>query len=270
MSVLAVVGIVATWRLFVVSAVGQQVEAAALAGADYGQTTLWRVAEPVLDVVSTSFIALGAAVAVAVALARRRWALAVQATVLVAGANLTTQVLKWLIERPDLGPASYGNSLPSGHATVAASVAAAVLLVVPRRARPWVVLLGALYTAATGVSTLIGQWHRPSDVVAAVFVVLLWTALVCAATPDSALDPPGRAVSRGTALVAGGLGLVALAAFVPALGGLLAARDGILAGGEAGTVTTYVAGAAAVVAAVAFVFALMLVVRQSTARGVAD
>lgn len=267
-ALLAATGIWATWRGFVVSAVGQTVEAAALEGADYGQTTLWQVAEPVLDIVSTSFIALGAAAAVAVALVRRRWALAVQAAVLVGGANLTTQLLKRLIERPDLGPASYGNSLPSGHTTVAASVAAAVLLVVPRRARPWVAVLGAVYTAATGVSTLIGQWHRPSDAIAASLVVLLWGALVSAATPASGQDPPGPAAAGGTAVAAGGLALVALAASIPAIGGLVAGWSAARAGEPVVDVATYVAGAFAVVAAAAASFAVLLIVRQSTAHRV--
>ena len=96
------------------------------------------------------------------------------------GANLTTQVLKHVRLRPTRArraTASYGNTLPSGHTTAAASVSAALLLVVPPRVRPWAAVLGAGYTTATGISTLIGQWHRPSDVVAAVLVVLAWTAI---------------------------------------------------------------------------------------------
>lgn len=267
---LAVVGVVLTWRVFVASAVGQTVEAAVLEGANYGQTTLWTLAEPVLEVVSISFVVVGLGAAVVVALVRRRWALAAQAAILVGGANLTTQVLKRVIERPDLGDAAWGNSLPSGHTTVAASVAAALVLVVPRRARPWVAVLGAGYTAATGVSTLIGQWHRPSDVLAAALVVLAWAGVVCAVGPESSLDPPGPSASRGTAVAAGALALAALAAAVPAVGGLIAAMRAAAAGAVVEPVQTYVAGAFAVVATAAATFAVLVIVRQSTAYRVPD
>ena len=89
---------------------------------------------------------------------------------------------------------------PSGHTTAAASVSAALLLVVPPRARPWAAVLGAGYTTATGISTLIGQWHRPSDVVAAVLVVLAWTAIACALvalTPARRVDGDRCAPARG-------------------------------------------------------------------------
>src|SRR6185503_6696111 len=124
--------------------------------------------------------------------------------VLMVGANLTTQVLKNAVfVRPDLGvEASYGNTLPSGHTTAAASVAAALLLVVPPRVRPWAAVLGAGYTTATGVSTLIGQWHRPSDVVAAVLVVLAWTAIACALV---ALTPARPSTVIGVLWLAGDL-----------------------------------------------------------------
>src|SRR6476660_9933969 len=63
------------------------------------------------------------------------------------------------------------NSLPSGHTTLAASAAAAVFLMVSPRWRPLAGFLGGSFAVATGVSTLINQWHRPADVVAAFFVV---------------------------------------------------------------------------------------------------
>ena len=85
-------------------------------------------------------------------------------------------------------------------------MSAALLLVVPPRVRPWAAVLGAGYTTATGVSTLIGQWHRPSDVVAGVLVVLAWTAIACALvaltparvpTTTGALRLPARADADG-------------------------------------------------------------------------
>ena len=264
----------ATWRVFVATATGQAVEQAALAGATYGQTRLWDLAEPVLDVVSFTFLAAGAAIAVGIALARRRWALAVSALVLVGGANLTTQVLKsGVLDRPALGgDLAGGPSLPSGHTTAAASFAAALVLVVPRRARPWVAVVGAVYTAATGVSTLIGQWHRPSDVVAAVLVVLAWAALVCALGTGSAVAEARGPLADGASRPAGTAPAVALLLLGALLVGLPAAWEGVeayravSAGVPAGDVATYVAGALAVSAVSAIAFAVLLLVRQSTVR----
>ncbi len=91
----------------------------------------------------------------------------------VTSANVATQVLKFLIpDRPDRGVQTLDlNSLPSGHTTLAASAAAAVFLMVSPRWRPLAGFLGGTFAVATGVSTLINQWHRPSDVVAAFLVV---------------------------------------------------------------------------------------------------
>ncbi|MBN0039456.1 phosphatase PAP2 family protein [Cellulosimicrobium cellulans] len=241
-------------------------ERAAFDGAVTGQGELWRVAEPVLDTVSVAFVVGGLGAAMGIALLRRRWGLAVQVAFLVVGANVTTQLVKHsLLGREELiGGWHWENSLPSGHTTVAGSVAAALLLVVPRAARPLVAVLGGAYTAATGVSTLVGQWHRPSDVVAAVLVVLAWAALVCAFTPRSALDP-GAGASPGSTVMAvllllgaGAAGVAAALALraTPATWDTTAAQE----------VTAYAGGVAGVLAVTAAAFAVLLLVRQSTAR----
>ena len=172
-SVASLAGVLGLWAVFVDTEQGQLVDAAAVEGAVYGQTELWRMAERVLDVVSVSAIAVVLVVAVGIAVVRRRWELAVQVALVMGGANLTTQVLKYLVlPRPDHGvnTGSAENTLPSGHTTAATSIAVVLLLVVPARMRPLVAAVGAAYAAATGVSTLVGQWHRPSDVLAAVLV----------------------------------------------------------------------------------------------------
>jgi membrane-associated phospholipid phosphatase len=269
-----------TYRVFVTTTRGQRVDELAFEGAEHGQGSLWLVAEPVLDVVSVSFVVLGVGAAMAVALVRRRGVLAAQVAVLVGGANLTTQALKHqILTRPDLLDGWNGpNTLPSGHTTVAASVSVALLLATPRAWRPVVALLGGAYTAATGVSVLIGQWHRPSDVVAALLVVLAWGALVCALTPSSSLDLPARRfrtpsggvepkafATPGSSVVAGLLLLGAAGA-----GGLSAMAVLRLAGpssaGVPSDVAAYAAGSLAVLGTTAMVFALLLLLRQATAR----
>lgn len=191
---------------------GRLVDDAAFRGALYGRSRLWQLAEPVLDVVSVPFVVAVALTAVLLALLRRRYTLAIQVAVLMAGANITTQLLKRVLDRPDLGLHDRTvNSLPSGHTTVAASTSAALVLVVPRRWRGWAAVLGAVYTTATGVSTLVGRWHRPSDVVAAVLVVLAWSGLVVGLARGGA-GRAGRVRATSALLVGAGIVLAAASA----------------------------------------------------------
>lgn len=280
-AVAAAVATFAVWELFVANRTGQVIEDYAYDGAVTGRTKLWTVAEPVLGVVSVSFVVLGTLAAVAIALVRRRWLLAVQALVLVGGANLTTQLAKKVVlDRPVFdAEAWWTNSLPSGHTTVAASVSVALLLTVPRLARPWVAFFGAAYTAATGISTLVGQWHRPSDVVAAVLVVLAWGALACSLTTWDAQDPgpaddrPRRiSAPRGStsAWVLAVLGVAGLGAAGIALWALQQTATVVTGSGQPlaanAEMVAYAGGAAGVVAATALSFGLLLALRQTVAR----
>lgn len=270
-AIIAAVLLGATWWFFVETRDGQLLDRAALNGASYGQGALWRVAEQVLQVVSVTFIVLGLGAAMLIALVRRRWGLAVQVAILVIGANVTTQLLKYqVLERPDLGVHTrMENSLPSGHTTVAGSVSMALVMVVPRRLRPLVAALGALYTGATGVSTLIGQWHRPSDVVAAVMVILLWTGLVCAVTPRTALDRPGKPGAISTAMVATALGMIAAVsggfAFAVLRGAPVPGLNAAMA--QSADNRAYFGMVALVMATVAVAFLGGLLTRQATSRG---
>lgn len=292
---LSAVGVWLTWRIFVASVPGQRVDQAVFEGARYGRNRLWQLAQPVLDVVSVPYVALVLIAAVLIAVVRRRWGLAVQVALLVVGANLTTQVLKNVVfDRPDLGATPvFSNALPSGHTTAAASVSAALVFVVPPRARPWAAVLGAVYTSATGVSTLIGAWHRPGDVVAAVLVVLAWSGLACAlaaaSPPRSTHDLPanttgqivlpaslrGGVVRRRRGFAGFGVGgvllvLATLAAALPASYLLLVswtAPEPLDSRAE--LLVAYAGGAFGVVAMSSLAFAGLLVVRQA-AGAVAD
>ena len=286
--VVALAGAVATvalWRIFVGTRMGQVVDEIAYDGALLGRNRLWTLAEPLLDVVSVSFVVLGMVVSMGVALVRRRWILAMQVAVVVVGSNVTTQFLKhFVFDRVNLGGENWwANSLPSGHTTVAASVSVALVLAVPRTARPLVALLGAAYTGATGVSTLVGQWHRPSDVVAALAVVLFWGALACALTTSSSLDPAPSSAVRGTgsASASGGsaagwvLAVFGAGAILASVAAVWALRHTLAAVESAAVITrreetiAYLGGASAVVAATAVVFALLLALRQAVARSAA-
>lgn len=260
------VALAQTVRIFLGTAAGQRFDELALRGSEHGSGTLWQVAEPVLNVVSVAFIVVAVVVVLVIAALRRAWGLGLQVAVLVAGANITTQILKRdLLERAELDVLTQrpGNSLPSGHTTVAASVAIALLLVAPRRMRPYVALLGAAWTAATGVSTLVGQWHRPSDVLAALLVVGAWTGLVVAFTPRSAVDrTTGGTISTTAAVVLLGLGAVLGTAYVA----LTIGAGVTLPGLRADDVGAYVSSVAAVVGLTCVMFLVALQLRQEAAR----
>jgi membrane-associated phospholipid phosphatase len=168
-------------RVFVGTVRGQQIDAIALAGNSVGQSHLTGPVSTVLNTVSALSVLAAIVVIGFIALMRRRLLLAVVATVMIIGANVTTQVWKAVSVRPDLGVdperVMAGNSLPSGHTTVTASVAVALVLVLPSQVRGVAALIGAAVAGMVGVATLSAGWHRPSDAVAALLVVGAWAAL---------------------------------------------------------------------------------------------
>lgn len=121
----------------------------------------------------------------AVALCRGLPRLAVASVVLVAGANLTTQVLKTVLShdryQPILGYRQIGpTAFPSGHATASLAMACAFVLVVPPRWRVAAIVLGALATVAVGCSRVVRHYHYPSDVLGGWLVAAGWCFAVVA------------------------------------------------------------------------------------------
>jgi len=124
------------------------------------------------------------------------------AVVVVAGANLTTQVLKVALSHPRarhlLGTENDAwDGFPSGHVTAVASLAIAFAFVVPRRFLPAVAAVGGCLVAAMGCAVLVLNWHYPSDVVGAVFVAGAWGFAVLASLRFAAGTPSGRSAQLG-------------------------------------------------------------------------
>lgn len=177
-AVLCVAALAGVYGFFVRTTFGQLVDEAALREATLHQTRISIGLQEFLDLLPFISVVIAAAVIIFVTLVRRRWAAAIVSAVAMIGANLTTQLLKDALERPELGVQTLAtNSLPSGHTTLAASAAAAVLLVVAPRWRPFTAAVGGSYAVLCGAATLVNLWHRPSDVMAAFLVVGAWTAL---------------------------------------------------------------------------------------------
>jgi membrane-associated phospholipid phosphatase len=126
------------------------------------------------------------AVACGIAFLRGRSRDALAAALVVAGANVTTQLLKVLLAHPRVKLAIGGdplqpNTFPSGHTTGAASIAIAYAFVVPAALRKATLALGAAFTLAMGSSVVTIGWHYPSDVLGGVLVAAMWGFAVLAA-----------------------------------------------------------------------------------------
>jgi membrane-associated phospholipid phosphatase len=186
---------------------GQRFDSIALGGRTTRAAVL-HLSVRLLDTISIASLTLGSAVVLAVAFARRRPRLALAAGAILLGANVSTQLLKKaVLERPDLGVLerlhALANTFPSGHATVAMSLAVTLVLVVPNRVRPWAALGGCAYAALIGISSVTAGKHRPSDVLGAYLVVMTWAGAMVAAllwTRGAQRVPLGGALERVSAL----------------------------------------------------------------------
>jgi membrane-associated phospholipid phosphatase len=239
LSALSAAGVAAIYLVFVRTSLGQHVDEAAMRGAEVRHARVVTVLSNTLDGTSLLTLAAVALVAATIGLLRRRADLAVAAGILVLGANLTTQALKLGLDRPSLG-APGPNSLPSGHTTAAVSVAFALVLVLPYAARAALALAGTAYVTVIAVATVWAGWHRPSDTIAALLVVLAWGSAAIALVRTRRSHRAGRIASRlatvplalggAVAGFAGLLGLGAVALSEQALPGLVPEAAPFLAG----------------------------------------
>jgi membrane-associated phospholipid phosphatase len=151
--------------------------------------------------------------------ARGRRREAVAALALVAGANVTTQLLKIVLAHPRIQPV-LGNyqlgaeAFPSGHATASMSLGLAAVLVAPARLRVVIASVATAYVIAVSTSVLILEWHFPSDVVGGLLVASGFFFGAVAVVRHLAARESSPAARRGTGLA---LPRVAIS---PALAGL--------------------------------------------------
>jgi membrane-associated phospholipid phosphatase len=205
---------------------------------------------------------------IAVALVRRRPRVAVAVGAILAGANVTTQMLKPALAhaRPVGDAAAHvaAASWPSGHATASLSLALCAVLVAPARLRPAVAPAGAAFSVAVTFSLLALGWHFPSDVIGGYLVVGTWTALAVAGVWASEARWPRRVTPAApVALRDAVLPALVTAGAALAVGALIAlARPGAVAD-YAQQHTTFVVGAGAIAAlGLGLAMALALTLRR--------
>ncbi len=218
-AVLAAAAAVATYRVFVRTSLGQLVDTSAMRGGDVRHPRVVEVLSRTLNGTTLASLVLVCLAAVAVGVLRKRLDLAIGAGLLVLGANASVQLLKTRLPRPDLDDFPAPNSFPSGHTAAAASVAFALILVLPHAVRGTVALIGAGYVTVIAVATVWAEWHRPSDSIAALLIVLAWAGLAAFLVRLRRLVPerPSRPATL-LLLIGGGItgivGLIGLAAVV--------------------------------------------------------
>ena len=262
-TVIAIAGFSAIYAASVGLPFWAAIDSNAIVGVDPARAPLvHRATESLLETISVLSIALFGTVIAALAVARRRADLALGCLVLIAAANLSAQVLKPALARLDLTGADGLRALPaaypSGHATVAASLALALVLAAPARLRIVAVVGGSAYAAAVGVALVLAGWHYPSDVAGAYLLVMAWACLIAPLMGARArgqnrrhggtVVPPVIAV-----LVLGALLTVVVVAAAPRAGQILSAirvetTFVLAAAGIAGLAAAVVAGFAALVA----------------------
>jgi membrane-associated phospholipid phosphatase len=176
-AILAAAGVAAVWYVFIRTSLGQSVDTTAMRGGDVHHPRVVEVLSRTLNGTTLVSLVLVCLVAATIGVLRKRLDLAIAATVLVIGANASCQLLKTHLTRANLDDFPAPNSFPSGHTAAAASVAFALILVLPHAVRGLVALIGAGYVAVIAVATVWAEWHRPSDTVGALLLVLAWSAL---------------------------------------------------------------------------------------------
>ena len=237
----SLIAFVATVRIALGSFRGQHWDQGALASVFAGPEAK-RTLLGYLGNVSIGTAAVALLICIALALVQGRRRLALAAAVIIAGANVTTQVLKHgVLERPDFGLGTL-NSLPSGHTTVVTSVVIATLLVAPAVLRFPLAIAGSFAVTLTGASTVVAGWHRPADIIAALAVCLLWGASVAAVVGVRTAGAGMVITTFASLLGATAAGLFLIAVGVRPTGGWAGLVDAALVLGVVGAFAALVVG----------------------------
>jgi membrane-associated phospholipid phosphatase len=255
-ALLAAAGVVGVYLACVRTPVGQRVDTAMMRGAEVHHPRVVEVLDRALNGTSLASLVLVCVAAAAIGVIRRRLDLALAAGLLVIGANASTRLFKTRLPRPNLDDFPAPNSFPSGHTTAAASVAFALILVLPFAIRGTVALIGAGYVTIIAVATVWAEWHRPSDTVGALLVVLAWAAGASALVRARRARITGVTArpNRLAMLLFGGVGVLSAVAALLGIAAIALAERAVpdLASGR----FAFAAGVAAITAAVAAIFAI--------------
>jgi membrane-associated phospholipid phosphatase len=144
-------------------------------------TAIKQVGARALRTIDVGSIAFAGGALALVSARRGRWWRAAVVVGSIAAALATTEVLKVALGpldrtfAPQRGP-KWEQSFPSGHATIAMSLALGAIVAAPRVLRAAIAVAGGVYAAGVGISLVALGWHYPSDVVGGYLVAATWAA----------------------------------------------------------------------------------------------
>ncbi|NYD67195.1 phosphatase PAP2 family protein [Agromyces atrinae] len=217
LAVAALLALAAIYVAAVLTPLGQQLENAALRGADQQAAETFREASERLGLITVWSLAAATLAVGAIGLLRRKPLLAAVAVGVIVVGQIVTQTLKrFVLPRPELVEVvgDYtGNSFPSGHTTIAMTVLVAVILVVPFRFRGLALLVVMTWATSIGAYTIAAKWHRLSDTLGADMVALglgCVAALVLVRTGRVVIVDEKRRLRVVYVVLIGGLGLLTL------------------------------------------------------------
>ena len=216
LALLAVIGgivLIAVYLLSVRTTLGQTLgDEAYLDRVSEGRGLSW-FDKHVLKAIDIRILVLLLVAVVAVGAFRRQWF----ATIVVAGACIgamvSAEVLKAVLPRPVLAPGLESlmagkealNTFPSGHSTLATSLALGLVMLVPARARPAIAIAGTAFTVFVASGVLAAGWHRPSDAAGGIALGLLWLCAAGALVVQQRGAPLPDAPSRRILPIAGAI-----------------------------------------------------------------
>lgn len=208
LSIGSLIVLVAVYLAAVRTPTGQRVENQALSGARQVNADELAGADQVLATFTVSSLGVAVAILAVIGWLRGGLRLAAVAVAVVGGAAVVTEVLKQLVlTRPPLIAAPdywQHNSFPSGHTTVAMSVACASLIVVSWRWRTLAMLVVMSWSVGVGAYTVVARWHRLSDTIGADAVALATAsiaALILARAGQVQAVAPDRKAPVRTVLI---------------------------------------------------------------------
>lgn len=199
--------LLATWVVFVLTRPGQLagglVMGATLSSPDWLAAAAARVMEVLVPAPVAACAAGCLLVGLVVAAVRRRWSVLLGVVLLLCAPIAVTEVLVHLLPRPAYGVYPPSNSMPSGHATVAASLVLAWALVLPRWR--WLRVAETAVLAGAAGAVVVSRAHVLPDVVAALCVCGLVEALLGRAVRPDGVGPgqPGQAGAPASQAAAG-------------------------------------------------------------------
>jgi membrane-associated phospholipid phosphatase len=221
--------LIAGYLVFVSTPWGHQFDDDAFFGRKTLSRKIIRLDSDILDLVNNAALLLAAVVLLVIAVVRRCTFVGVIAAVgfgcAVVGAEVLKNLLPWqaLVAEDSLLESGFqANNYPSGHATVATSLALGLLLVSPSRWRPWLAIVGGCFSATFATGVLFVGWHRPSDALGA----LAWSGLCMSVAAASVIRLRGRIRTAFAHPGRAALGSVALGIIVAAVTWLNSAAAG--------------------------------------------